>query len=257
MGAAGDARIAFVVDGAIEQRTGGYLYDRLVADGLRARGDDVEIVSLPTDARNFADAHRRVREALARDDLDLVVIDELCHPRATLAAIASRIERSTRRPRVVTLVHHLAASERTGAPRLARLAVERALLAASDRVVATSETTRRLLEALGVPRRRVSIALPGRDRLGEASAPSAPSAEARFLFLGALTARKDPLAALRATFRAVAGPARLPSSDPPIAIARWRSRFGARRRTSGRGSSSGARSTTRAPARRSATATCS
>jgi glycosyltransferase involved in cell wall biosynthesis len=201
-------RIAFVVDGALEQRTGGYLYDFLVTDGLRDRGDDVSIVSLPTGARHFRDAHRRVRAALARDDLDAVVIDELCHPRATLAAIASRFERASARPRLVTLVHHLAASERTGAARLGRLAVERSLLAASDHVIVTSATTRDVVVGLGVERRDVFVALPGCDRLGLALAPPAPRDEARFLFLGALTPRKDPLAALDA-FARIDGPARL------------------------------------------------
>lgn len=189
------ARIAFVVDGAIEQRTGGYLYDRLVADGLRERGNDVEIVSLPI--RDWRDAHRRVRETLAREDLDAVVIDELCHPRATVAAISSRLERS-RRPRLVTLVHHLTATERSGFARQGRLAVELALVAASNRIVVTSETTRGLLEGLRVPRRRVFVARPGRDRLGDAAAPALPAEVTRFLFLGSLIVRKRPLGALGA-----------------------------------------------------------
>ncbi len=202
------ARIAFVVDGAIEQRTGGYLYDRLVAEGLRARGDDVAIVSLPTDLFRCAEAHRRVGEALARDDLDAVIIDELCHPRATLAAIGSRLERSRRWPRLVTLVHHLTATERIGPARWVRLAIELALLAASDRVVVTSETTREHLASLRVARGRVFVAAPGRDRLGDAEAPALPVDATRFLFLGALTVRTRPLRALIA-FRAAGGDGRL------------------------------------------------
>src|SRR4051812_35441203 len=125
-------RLAFVVEGALGQTTGGYLYDRIVVDGLRGAGDDVEIVELP--ARGGVVRLARALSDAARHDRT-VVVDELCHATAVAALPFAR------RPRLVTLVHHLAASERRGAPAAARLAVERALLARSDRVIATSPPT--------------------------------------------------------------------------------------------------------------------
>jgi glycosyltransferase involved in cell wall biosynthesis len=206
------ARIALVIDGALETRSGGYLYDRIVVERLRAGGDEVTIVSLPTEARHFGKAHRRARETLADRSFDAVVIDELCHPRTTLAAIGSRLERSPR-PRLVTLVHHLAASERSGISRLVRLGIEQTLLAASDRIVATSDTTRELLAKLGIAKRKLFVAKPGCDRLGVALTPPKPGDVVRCVFLGALTSRKDPLAAIEA-FRRVEGPARLTMIGP-------------------------------------------
>jgi glycosyltransferase involved in cell wall biosynthesis len=100
----------------------------------------------------------------------------------------------------VTLVHHLAASERTGARAFARLAVERALLSSSDLVIATSETTRREVLHAGVAENRTRVAPPGRDRLGTRTTTPAPAADGsvRLLFVGALTPRKGVLDLLSA-----------------------------------------------------------
>ena len=209
----------FVIDGAIEQKTGGYLYDRLVIEGLRARGLRVEVVSL--DPRRPALARESLRVArlldrAAREDRT-VVVDELCHPRAAFAA-ARHLARSGGRPcsHLVTLVHHLAASERSGARRAIRLAVERALLRASGRVIATSETTRDALARVGVAPERIAVVRPGRDRLGTRAAPPrrAAGAGVRLLFVGALTARKDPLTLVRAFAVAALPGARLTLAGP-------------------------------------------
>ena len=207
-------RITFVIDGALDQPTGGYLYDRIVIDGLRARGAAVRIESLTTGgAISTAIENGRVALRRARDpEGALVVVDELCHPRVALASLLHRVRP---RGRLVALVHHLAASERAGASARARLAVERLLLDAAARIVVTSETTRRALAAVGVDPARVRAVLPGRDRLGERFAPPqpAPDGAVRLLFLGALTPRKGVLALVRA-MESVAAHATLTLAGP-------------------------------------------
>ncbi|MRG91934.1 glycosyltransferase family 4 protein [Polyangium spumosum] len=234
------ARAAFVVDGPLDQPTGGYLYDRLVIEGLRARGVDVDVVNL--DARSALAPLRenaRLLRLLAPSPRahDVVIVDELCHPRAAVAAALRRAPG----PRLVTLLHHLAASERTGASAKLRLFIERALLAASDRVVVTSETTATAAVAAGISRDRITVVRPGRDRLGARVAPPARSRDTpvRLLFLGALTSRKDPLALLEA-FAAVAARAVLTLVGPADRDAFYAarvlaaaSRFGARVRVTG------------------------
>ena len=191
--------VTFLVDGALDQPTGGYLYDRIVIDGLRARGAAVRVESLTTGgAIRTAIENGRVALRRARDpEGALVVVDELCHPRVALASLLHRVRP---RARLVALVHHLAASERSGASSRARLAVERLLLDAAARVVVTSETTRRALVAVGVDPARIRAVLPGRDRLGERFAPPEPDPDGaiRLLFLGALTPRKGVLALVHA-----------------------------------------------------------
>jgi glycosyltransferase involved in cell wall biosynthesis len=206
--------ITFLVDGALDQPTGGYLYDRIVIDGLRARGAGVQIESL-TVGGAFATAIENGRVALrrARDpEGGLVVVDELCHPRVALASLIHRVRP---RARLVALVHHLAASERSGPAARARLAVERLLLDASARILVTSETTRRVVAAAGVDPARIRAVLPGRDRLGERLAPPDPAVDGvvRLLFLGAITPRKGVLALIHA-MEAVANHATLTLAGP-------------------------------------------
>jgi len=138
----------------------------------------------------------------------VTVIDELCHPRVVLA--------SALRPRpLVALVHHLAASERSGARAAARLSVERVLLDAADRAVVTSATTRAVLVRAGVAPARVRVVRPGRDRLGERSSPPDPAegGGVRFLFIGTLSPRKGVLELVGA-FAGVSGAARLTLAGP-------------------------------------------
>lgn len=204
--------ITFVVDGPLDQPTGGYVYDRLVIDGLRARGATVELLHLsPGGVARGALDNARVALHLARAR-GVTVIDELCHPRVLLGAALHR--RASRAP-LVALVHHLAASERSGARARARLAIERVLLGAADLAVVTSETTRGVLVGAGVAPARIRVVRPGRDRLGEraASPAPAPDGRARFLFLGSLTPRKGVLD-LVAAFAALAGRAELTLAGP-------------------------------------------
>lgn len=192
-------RVCLVIDGAPDQKTGGYIYDAEVARGMRDRGVAVDVLSLRgglgENLRLAAEASRRLAQG------QTVLIDELCHPRAWLCASLRRL--GARRGRLLTLVHHLVASERSGIDARARLAVERQLLLASDGVIATSETTRAVLLQAGVRGDRCRVVLPGKDRLGSASTPPPRASDGRLrvLFIGSLTPRKDPLTLLEATRR--------------------------------------------------------
>jgi len=215
-------RLTFVVDGPLDQPTGGYIYDRIVIEGLRELGFEVDVMSLRTrGAFTHLEAGARVMSRLSERGR-IVVVDELCHPR-TLLALAPRLV--SRRATLVALVHHLAASERTGLAARARLALERPLLHAADRLIVTSETTRRAVVAAGAKSDDVVVVRPGRDRLGGRSTePRGPlGGPVRFLFVGALTPRKDVLGLLEAYGRVadratltIAGPA---DRDHPYAAA--------------------------------------
>lgn len=222
-------RVAWVVYGDLDQRTGGTIYDAEVVGGLRRAGDEVVVVSLaneePAGPRGFAATlpplAKAARTAKAGLELarrieavgpDVVVGDELCF--AELAIAFRRVGRRGSGPRRVLLVHHLTAWEAELAPlrrRVAR-AGERLAIEASDWLVATSWTTRERLVAEGV-RERVVVVRPGADRLGRERVPErrhepvsgssrgsshGSGSDVRFAFVGAVVARKRVLEVVRA-----------------------------------------------------------
>src|SRR4029453_18829401 len=85
--------IVFVVPGPITTRTGGYIYDARMVEGLRRRGSRVEVIELTESSRRSF--------TLARlPDRAVVVIDGLALP-----AIADTVEHEAGRLTIVVLVH--------------------------------------------------------------------------------------------------------------------------------------------------------
>jgi len=205
-------RIAWIVYGALDQPTGGYIYDRLHVDGLRAAGAHVVVVSAAP-----GDAPAALAARVAAADPDVVVGDGLCAPELgpafeRLAAGASRI----------LLVHHFTSWEIERRDVDVLRGVEARAVAASDALVATSFATAERVRA--EHGRLPAVVVPGADRLPLVDrAPRDPSGCA-LLFVGSFIPRKRLLLLLDAVER-LAAPAlslRLvgdPSRDPEHAAA--------------------------------------
>lgn len=180
------SRVAFVVPGPLDQRTGGYLYDRAIVDGLAAGGRRVDVVELPG---RFPEADATATAA-ATASLDRLaasrvrVIDGLALP--AYARVVERLPRPW-----VALVHHPLALEtglsRSEAERLRSL--EARLLAFPDRVVVTGPRTVRDLAALGVDPARVAVVTPGVEPPAAARGPL-PGRPERLLAVASVTPRK-------------------------------------------------------------------
>jgi glycosyltransferase involved in cell wall biosynthesis len=136
-------RVGLVIYGSLDTLTGGYLYDRKLAEHLSARGDDVEIVSLPwrSYGRHLCDnASPGLARRLDRGHFDVLVQDELNHPSLVLA---NRRLRRRRACPVVTIVHVLRADELRGSPlRPLYEGTERRYLAGVDGAVFCCQATR-------------------------------------------------------------------------------------------------------------------
>jgi glycosyltransferase involved in cell wall biosynthesis len=188
-------RVGWVIYGALDQATGGYIYDRLVIERLAARGDEVRLFEL--DQRPGVDSVVALAAGIARADPDVIVGDELCHREIAIAfpVLPRRIARAL-------LVHHLGAWELSPGPRRAPLLrSETAAIQASDVVIATSRTTaERLRRELGVG--GVELAEAGADRL-EVLPRLASSDRVRLVFVGSLIPRKRVLELLSALDRAL------------------------------------------------------
>jgi glycosyltransferase involved in cell wall biosynthesis len=187
--------LAFIVPGALDQRTGGYVFDRRIVEGLRATGHRVSVHELPG-RFPLADATACRAAATALDGLgdgSIVVIDGLALPAfaATLLPQASRL-------RLVGFVHHPLALE-TGLPLATREALARTeawLLPRLRGVLCPSRTTEWHLSELGVPAARIAVTPPGTDPAPPR--PNRPEGLLALLTVGTVTPRKGHLLLIEA-----------------------------------------------------------
>ena len=155
-------RVGLTLYGSIDERSGGFRYDRKLVEGLRTAGDTVELVELPwrTYRRGLLDnASRRLRDRL-RIDVDVMLQDELAHPSLL------RTNRHLPYP-IVSVVHHLRASESRRLSPLYR-AVERRYLGTVDGAICNSTATRDAVTELGIDRGSTVVAPPAGDRFDPA-----------------------------------------------------------------------------------------
>lgn len=159
--------IAFAVPGDLATVTGGYFYDRRLIESLRAMGHDVRVVTL---SDGFPDPGAQAMRAAVEQLVSLspewpVIIDGLAFgalPTADVARIAAPI---------VALVHHpLAAETGLDPAEAARLrGRERDNLRLARHILVPSPHTRAILMAeYGVEAGRITVLLPGIDRVSSA-----------------------------------------------------------------------------------------
>ena len=189
-------RLAFVVPGPLNQRTGGYIYDSRIVDELRAAGTEVTVYELPGRHPVPDAVARRAAAALLAElpDAMPVVIDGLALPsfEPIVAAHAARLA-------LVFVFHHPLALERGGTdPDDAELdRAEREALRHARRIIVTSHTTAEGLVAAGVDRGRIGVVPPGcafapSSEAGPASLLD-PQRTLRLLCVATVTARKGHL----------------------------------------------------------------
>jgi glycosyltransferase involved in cell wall biosynthesis len=193
--------LTFIVPGALDQITGGYLFDRYVVDGLRRMGRDVAVHELAgaffpaADATAFAAAAAALA---ALPDGAPAVFDGLALP-----ALEQALPAAARRLRLLAFVHHPLAIE-TGLPpaearRLA--ALERSLLPLSRGVLCPSARTADAVIAYGVPARRVAVTPPGTLKPVSRPRPRIGTGPLRLLCVATVTPRKGHLLLIEALAR--------------------------------------------------------
>jgi glycosyltransferase involved in cell wall biosynthesis len=188
---------AFLVPGALDQLTGGYLFDRNVVEGLRATGRAVHVVELPGQyPEPNATARAACADALARLPVGTItVIDGLA-----LLAVADCLDREAQRLRIVAFVHHPLADE-TGLSERERTrvaALEARLLKLAHGVLTPSESTTRLVAAYGVPRGRIAVTPPGTAKSARSVRRRPSRGQVQFVCVASLTPRKGHMILIEA-----------------------------------------------------------
>lgn len=149
------------IPGDIDTRTGGYGYDRKIVDGLRQRGWQVEVLSLPGEypCPSSTDRVSAARALAQIPDGALVLADGLA-----FGALPDEVARERQRLRLIALVHHPLSLE-TGldaATASSLDASERRALACARGIVVTSAGTVRAVEPLA-PGTPIVVVEPGTD----------------------------------------------------------------------------------------------
>ncbi len=196
--------LLFAIPGDLALQTGGYIYDRRLADGLLARGWTIHRLGLDETFPQPSDGALRAAEAAyaAIDDGTLVLTDGLA-----FGAMPQIAGRHSGRLCLVALVHHPLGYETGLEPDRAAALIrsEREALAAARAVLVTSETTRRsLIEAFGVHPGRIGVAPPGTDPAPVAVGSG--GSDLQILAVGSIIPRKG----FPALVEALAGLADLP-----------------------------------------------
>ncbi|MGH2620995.1 MAG: glycosyltransferase family 4 protein [Anaerolineales bacterium] len=222
--------LGLVIYGALDQRSGGYLYDRKLVEALQKSGDRVELISLPPRryAHNLLDNFDPgVRRRLGTRPFDLLLQDELNHPSLFWL---NRGLHSAGLP-IVAIVHLLRSGEpRARALNWAYCQIERSYLRSVSGAVFVSRATQAAAEALLKAEIPGVVAHPGRDPLSARidqrviEARAAQSGPLRLVFLGNLIRRKGLHTLLDALRLLPEGTAELsvigsPEFDP--SYARW------------------------------------
>lgn len=151
-----------IVPGALETRTGGYEYDRRVADGLRRLGWTIDIRELdPGFPRPSATALSHADHLLAELPAgSIVMIDGLA-----FGAMPEQAEREANRLSVIPILHSLLATDvgldEESAAQFA--ASERRAYASAAHVVVVGASLIDPLADYGIDRRRITVVEPGTD----------------------------------------------------------------------------------------------
>jgi len=182
------SELHLVIPGGLDQRTGGYIYDRRIVAGLRDLGRPAGVHCLPG---IFPGPDARAEEALEATLSTLpagstVVIDGLA-----LGGLPAPAGRHRDRLTLLGLVHHPLCEE-TGLPetRATELeALERSALRACHGLIATSPHTAERLQQWLQPAPPLRVVTPGIDATA-ASDPPGRTAAPLLLCVGALVPRK-------------------------------------------------------------------
>jgi len=190
-------RIGLIIYGDLDNVTGGYIYDRMLVDHLRRRGDHVEVISVPRRdyLRHLGDnLSRALRRRLGEASLDLLLEDELNHPSLFWM---NRWLRDRISCPIVSIVHHLRCSEDRPAWQNRLYGwIERLYLVSVDGFVFNSRTTASVVEGMVRSKRPAVVAHPGGDRLHPKVEPAQilerahQSTPLRIIFVGNVIPRK-------------------------------------------------------------------
>lgn len=156
-------KLDFIVPGNPQIKTGGYIYDHRIIEGLTKLGWQVKVHSFdPSFPFPTKKALKSAREILHKiSSGNLVIIDGLA-----LGGMPNLIEEQKERLRIMALVHHPLALE-TGLSNQERKVLhqsEKRCLSMIKKIFVTSQWTKKQILKFGKSNNKIHVVVPGTDR---------------------------------------------------------------------------------------------
>ncbi|HUL39014.1 MAG TPA: glycosyltransferase family 4 protein [Methanomassiliicoccales archaeon] len=157
-------KVGLAVYGNLANRSGGYLYDAKLVEGLEDKGHEVDLISLKRRGYQeelLAPPSELIQRWVSGHHLDVLLEDELAHP--SLLGANSKLKGSIP---LVSIVHNLGCEVALDEAERQRLrAQERRFLNGVDACVFNSRSTRDAAERITGKLMRGQVALPGKDHV--------------------------------------------------------------------------------------------
>jgi glycosyltransferase involved in cell wall biosynthesis len=183
-------RLGLMIYGGLDTPTGGYLYDRMLVRHLRSRGDNVEVISIPSRppvAGLIDNFDPRLLRRMLAIDADAILQDELSHP--SLCLLNERFRRSSVVP-IISIVHHLTClADRCPSNAARHRLLERRYLRSADGFIFNSWATRASVRSL-VLGAEGAVAHPGKEHVSPAEPRPPRTGPLRALYLGNILPHK-------------------------------------------------------------------
>ncbi len=185
-------KIAFILYGEPDGRSGGFLYDRYLIDSLLMRGHDVKAFSQREEGlitRIFENSSSIFHE-LKKYKPDLIIEDELNH--TSLFLINKRIKSGIRVP-IIAVVHHLRSEEKMNLLfKIIARKIEALFLGGCDAYIINSKNTLQTVnKLLKTEIESYKIIYPGKDNLPHREGSRVYSGSIKLLFAGNIIPRKN------------------------------------------------------------------
>lgn len=189
--------IGLVIYDSLYKQSGGYLYDRMLVENLRAAGDQVELISIPE--RNYLRSlgdnfSKSLLDRFVEMNVDILLQDELNHP--SLFHLNKSLRGKYPAP-LIAIVHHLRSNEAhpKWQTRIYRWIEER-YVNSVDGFIFNSQATRRAVEDLMPEQKPGVVAYPSGNRFAvdlsreQIASRARQSGPLRVLFVGNIITRK-------------------------------------------------------------------
>ena len=156
-------KLDFILPGKLQTKTGGYIYDRRIVEGLKSLGWEVSLhcldPSFPFPTVTALAHARKIFSALHSGNL--VIIDGLA-----LSGMPDLLKEHMKRLRLIGLIHHPLALESGLSSKKRQILYkrEKQCLKIVKRTFVTSEWTKKKISDLGIPSNKIRVVIPGTDK---------------------------------------------------------------------------------------------